>query len=233
MEFNDKWTKEVNDEYRQMIKEKKSTDEIKKHFGDLVKYHPKKKFSGSLLTYERFMLTVNEIKFHPNYTYYTFEYIDSKRYNYQKDILCHFSVNDIEYVLLLEYLIENNSSFDKQVVYNVFFTTKQQYDDYIKLTLNLSAEEMEKNFYEIQNLIEKETDKGDIIKIFNSLSYILLKKNDHINNCIYMISETEDSRKFDFYKKSIEDSFNNFDLIIDVSAFLPNKKSYYYRIKST
>ena len=231
MEFNDKWTKEVNDEYRQMIKDKKSTDEIIEHFGNLVKYHPKKKFSYNLFTYEKFMLLVNEIKFHPNYTYFEFNTIASKRYNDRKDTICFFSVNDIQYILLLEYLIESNSSFNNQVVHNIFFTTKVQYDNYIKTTLNLSAEGMEKIFYEIQDMVEKETNKGDIIKIFNSLAYILLKMNNQIKNCIYMISETDDIRKFNFYKKSIEDSFNNYDLVVDISSFIPDKKSYYYIIK--
>ena len=231
MEFNEKWTKEVNDEYRQMIKDNKTTDEILYHFGDLMKYNPKKKYSGGLLTYERFMLTVNEIKMHPNYNYFTFEYIDSKRYNDKEDILCHFSVNDTEYILLLEYLIENNSSFKNKVVYNIFFTTKIQYDNYIKRTLNLSAEDMEKIFDELQENAEKETNKGDIIKIFNSLSYILLKMKNRIEGGIYMISETKNMKKFNFYKTSIEDSFDNFELTIDVSKFLPGKKSYYYNIK--
>jgi dephospho-CoA kinase len=233
MEFNEKWTKEVNDEYRQMIKEKKSTSEILSHFGDLMKYNPKKKYSGGLLTYETFMLTVNEIKMHPNYNYFTFEYIESKRYKDKEDILCHFSVNDIQYILLLEYLIENNSSFNNQVVYNVFFTTKIQYDNYIKRTLNLSAEEMEKIFDELQENAEKETNKGDIIKIFNSLSYILLKMKNRKECGIYMISETNNTKKFHFYKKSIEDSFDNFELTVDVSKFLPGKKSYYYKIEKT
>ena len=231
MEFNDKWTKAVNDEYRQMIKEKKSTDEIREYFGDLIKYHPKKKFSHNLFTYERFMLTVNEIRFRPNYTYFEFNTIKSKRYNDKKDTICFFSVNDTQYILLLEYLIENNSSFNNQVVHNVFFTTKVQYDDYIKATLNLSAEEMEIRFYELQDFVEKETNKGDIIKIFNSLSYILLKMSNMIEGGVYMISETNDIRKFNFYKKSIEDSFTNFDLIVDISCFIPDKKSYYYIIK--
>ena len=55
--------------------------------------------------------------------------------------------------------------------------------------------------------------------------------SSRIEGGIYMISETENIQKFNFYKKSIEDSFDNFDLIIDISAFLPNKKSYYYIIK--
>ena len=231
MEFNEKWTKEVNDEYRKMICEKKTTDEILAHFGDLVKYHPKKRFSANLLTYERFMLTVNEIKMHPNYIYFEFNTIKSKRYVDKKDTICHFIINDTEYILLLEYLIENNSSFNNQVVHNIFFTTKKQYDNYIKKTLNLSALEMEKIFHELQTDVEKTTNKGDIIKIFSSLSYILLKMSNMIEGGIYMISETDDERKFHFYKKSIEDSFDNFEVVADVSKFLPGKKSYYYKIK--
>ena len=73
MLFNDKWTKEVNDKYRQMIKEHKSPDEIREYLGDLIHYHPKKKFSvGSVLPYGRFQALLNEIKFYPNYIYFRF-----------------------------------------------------------------------------------------------------------------------------------------------------------------
>jgi len=231
MEFNDKWTKEVNDEYRKMICEHKSTDEILKYFGDLMKYNPKHKYSGDLLTYERFMLTVNEIKFHPNYINYGFNYFPSKRFKNKDDIYCFFNINNTDYILILEYLIENNSSFKNKVVYNIFFTTKEQYDIFDNISKDLSANDIEKKFLELQNIVEKTTNKRDIIKIFNSLSYILLKMSDRIKKCIYMISETDDIRKFNFYKKSIEDSFDNFELTIDISKFLPGKKSYYYKIK--
>jgi len=231
MEFNDKWTKDVNDKYRQMIKEKKSTDEILEYFGDLMKHNPKKKYSANLLTYEKFMLIINEIKFHPNYINFGFNYFPSKRFKDKDDIYCFFNINDTDYILILEYLIENNSSFKNQVIYNIFFTTKKQYNTFDNITKNLSSEEIEKKFLELQNIVEEPTNKGDIINIFNSLSYILLKMSDRIKDCIYMISETDNIKKFIFYKKSIEDSFNNFDLIIDVSKFLPDKKSYYYIIK--
>lgn len=47
MEFNKHWTKEKNDELRQMIKEKKSVDEIREYFGSLLEYHPDKKYCSS------------------------------------------------------------------------------------------------------------------------------------------------------------------------------------------
>jgi hypothetical protein len=231
MEFNDKWTKEVNDKYRQMIKEHKSPDEIREYFGDLIHYHPKKKFSaGSVLSYGRFQAILNEIKFYPNYIYFEFNYIDSARFKDKQDIICYFKINDVKYILLLEYLIENNKSFNDQVVYNVFFTTEKQYDIFKKIISNLSSEEIQNRFSELQDIVEKETNYGDIIKIFNALSYILTKMSGRIKNCIYMISETEDKKKFDFYIKSIEDSFNNYELIIDESIFLPGKKSYYFKM---
>jgi hypothetical protein len=118
-------------------------------------------------------------------------------------------------------------------VYNIFFTTKNQYDIFDNMAKNLSSKEIEEKFSELQNIVEEIIDKGDILKIFSSLSYILLKMNDRIKDCIYMISETDDERKFHFYKKSIEDSFDNFELTIDVSKFLPGKKSYYYKIEKT
>jgi hypothetical protein len=132
MEFNDKWTKEVNDEYRQMIKDKKSPKEIRDHFRYLAEYDPKKRFSVGLYTYERFMCLVNEIKLYPNYIDYGFNYFDSKRYEHKKDIRCFFNINGTEYVLVLEYLIENNSTFKNKVVYNIFFTTKEQFESHIK-----------------------------------------------------------------------------------------------------
>jgi hypothetical protein len=179
------------------------------------------------------MLIVNEIKFHPNYINFEFNYFSSKRFKDKDDIYCFFNINDTDYILILEYLIENNSSFNNQVVYNIFFTTKNQYDIFDNMAKNLSSKEIEEKFSELQNIVEEIIDKGDILKIFSSLSYILLKMNDRIKDCIYMISETDDERKFHFYKKSIEDSFDNFELTIDVSKFLPGKKSYYYKIEKT
>jgi hypothetical protein len=225
MIFNDKWTKEVNDQYRKMIKEKKSYDEIKENLGDLMNYHPKNKFKfESILSYNRFQFLIKEITFYPKYIYFEYNNIQSLRYEDQNDIICFFEISNIEYVLLLECLIENNNSFNNQIVYNIFFTTKEQYNNFIKIISKLTIDEIENKFIELQEIVEKQTLKDDAIKIFNALSYILLKMKNHIKNCTYMISETDDYRKFNFYKQSIEESFtNNYQLIVEESLFFPNR----------
>jgi len=55
MEFNEIWTKEINDQLRQMNKEHKSYKEIIEFFGeDVIKHHPTNKFnygSGGKMSY--------------------------------------------------------------------------------------------------------------------------------------------------------------------------------------
>jgi len=234
MEFNDIWTKEVNDQYRKMIKEKKSTDEIREYFGDKMNYHPKQKFKrGGFLTYEKFLLIINEIKIHPNYIDFGFRSFKSPRFSNGNDIRCYFTINNIDYVLSLEYLIEDNELFHNDIVYNVFFTTKEQFDNYQNILLKLKPEYYEKEFSKLQDIVEKETNKGDVIKIFNALSYILLKMVDDLVNPVLAISETDNPQKINFYKKSIEDSFKDkYELLIGESKFFPGINTYYYIIKN-
>jgi hypothetical protein len=234
MEFNDIWTKEVNDQYRKMIKEKKSTDEIREYFGDKMNYHPKQKFKrGGFLTYEKFLLMINEIKIHPNYIDFGFRFFKSPRFSNGNDIRCYFTINNIDYVLSLEYLIEDNELFHNDIVYNVFFTNKEQFDNYQNILLKLKPEYYEKEFSKLQNIVEKETNKGDVIKIFNALSYILLKMVDDLVNPVLSISETDNPQKINFYKKSIEDSFKDkYELLIGESKFFPGINTYYYIIKN-
>ena len=48
MEFNKNWTKEDNDQLRQLIKEGKNVDYIRDYFGnDKLFYHPNKKYYHS------------------------------------------------------------------------------------------------------------------------------------------------------------------------------------------
>lgn len=234
MLFNEIWTKEVNNQYRKMIKEHKSMDEITEVLGDKMNHHPNRKFKyGRFLTYEKFLLMINEIKFHPNYIHFEFNLnSQSIRYEYGKDIICYFNVNDIDYIFLLEYLIEDNEIFHNKIVYNLFFTTKLQYEIYIKKLSKLKPDEYEQNFVELQNIVEKETKLGDVIKIFNALSYILLKISNHITNPVFIISDTDNPQKIKFYKKSIEDSFKDkYELLTSESKFFPGINSYYYVIK--
>jgi hypothetical protein len=224
MKFNDKWTKDVNDRYRQMIKEGYSMDEIIKELGHLMKYHPEGKFNRGFFSYRKFLSTLNEIKFTPKYISFNYYKKESLWYENGYDIICEFNLNDKDYVLILEYLVENNDIFDKEIVYNVFFTLKDRYDDFLK---KINKEED----IELLNFLEDETNFGDIIKLFNAISYILLKMVDHLENPIYMLSSTNNIKKMKFYLKSIEDSFDKYELLIDESS-LNNKKAYYYIIKN-
>jgi len=231
MKFNDKWTREVNDRYRQMIKEKYSRDEIRDELGHLMKYHPEGKFDsgGGIFPYRRFLGILNEIKFHPNYIYFNFKYDVSLWYKDKKDIICYFTINDIDYVLLLEYLIEDNDFFNNEVVYNVFFAIKDRYDLFIK---EMKRGEIKKDEIDkLRVMMEEETNLGDVVKVFNAISYILLKILSHIENPIYMVSDTNNLKKIKFYKKSIEDSFKEkYELFVGKSSHT-DKKSYYFKIK--
>jgi len=233
MEFNDIWTKEINDQYRKMVREHKSMDEIREFFGDKMKYHPKQKFKhGGFLTYEKFLALMNEITFYSNYIDFGFRSFKSPRFSQGNDIRCYFTINDIDYVLSLDYLIEDNDLFHNEVVYNVFFTTKEQFDNYQNILSKLKPKNYEKEFSKLQDIVEKETKLGDTIKIFNSLSYILLKMVDDLDNPIYVISAAN-PKKIKFYKKSIEDSFKDkYELLIGESKFFPGVNTYYYIIKN-
>jgi len=232
MEFNEKWTKEINDEYRQMIKDGKSVDEILEEFKEVSQFHPKGKFKRGLMTFENYINLINEIKFNPNYVYFTFNYEQSLRFKDGKDIIFYFNVNDIDYILKLEFLIENNEYFHNQIFYNIFFTTKKQYDEYLYFIKNeKDISKLENMYLELQELVEKETNRNDVIKIFNSISYILLKASNHIKDPIFALTETTRPEKINFYNKSIQDSFKDkYELKIGKSQYFDGK-TYYYIIK--
>jgi len=234
MNFNNKWTKGVNNRYRQMIKEGYPMIYIREKLDHLMKYHPEGKFNsgGGIFPFRKFWGILNEIKFNPNYIYFRFYEEESLWYKDKYDIICEFKINDIDYVLLLEYLVDNNDFFDNEVVYNIFFSTKKQYERFIYNVKGLNnikdkGDELDK----FRDMVEKETNYGDIIKIFNAISYILLKIINRLDNPIYMISNTDNPKKINFYIKSIEDSFKDkYELFVGKSS-LNNKQSYYFKIK--
>lgn len=235
MEFNNIWTKEVNDQYRQMIKDGKSPKYILEHFGGIIHFNPNGKYKHSIPSYNNYMNLINEIKMNPNYIHFSYDYIDSVRYKDLNDIRCFFQINDIDYILILETFIENNEIFKNKIVYNIVFTTKKQYDLYIKELERILRDKKNVNdedFNILKDIFEEETNHGDIIKIFNAISYILLNMSKKFKNPIFLISDTDDYRKIKFYKKSIEDSFDNYDMIIGKSDFFPNGNTYYYIIKN-
>lgn len=229
MIFNEIWTKEVNDQYRKMIIEKKSIQEIMDYFGDKINFHPNNKFKyGGILSYQSFL---NEICFKPLEINFTKQETNSLRYKDTKDIIYIFSVNNTEYVFFIEKYIENNNIFKNELVYNISFTTLKQYLDFIEKLNKIDGIVSEEEFNEIQINFERETNYGDILKIFSSISYLLLDFCKDIDKPIIVIGETKDPRKIHFYNQSIKDSFDNYELLIGDSLLYPGIKTYYYIIK--
>jgi len=223
MKFNQFWTKEVNDKYRQLIKERKTYDEIVKELGDAINYHPDGKFKHSIPRYSEFENLVNEIKFNPKYISYFVNPIESPRYKNLTDFEYHFTINNTDYVLLLETIFDNVPELKNYKMYNVAFTTEEQYRKYI-IYLDRFIRNNDVRFSELRNIFERETNKGDIIKIFNAISYILSKEIEKMSKpVVLIIDETENKKKINFYKKSIEDSFKNYEI-------LHINNTYYFKI---
>ena len=83
MKFNDVWTKEINDRYRYLVKNKYSIDYILEELKDYVDYHPKNKFKvSSVMNFYEF---ITEVKFNPKIIPYQIERIPSIRYKNEKD----------------------------------------------------------------------------------------------------------------------------------------------------
>ena len=220
--------------YRKLIKERKSIDEIKSIIGEPINHHPKGKFKyGKLLPYNNFLY---EIKFQPKEIEYVTKYENSYFFENLKNIVIDFDINDIDYVLFLQCFIENNISFKDKIIYNISFTTKEKYLIYkekLEQILNEQGFILEDDIVLLKHIFEKETNYGNIIQIFNALSYILINLSMSIikneGYCIYMIGETDNIQKIDFYKKSIESSFKNYKLSRDYSQYY-SKLCYYYEI---
>lgn len=124
MEFNKIWTKEKNDILRQFNKEGKSIEFIKEYFGDDLKYHPKGKFkSNKLFGFHKF---VNEIIITPENIDYNKNIQKSIKYKDKKDYIYSFKTKQ-EYILMLLYVENFNKSS-----YEIVFTSKENYDTYIK-----------------------------------------------------------------------------------------------------
>jgi ethanolamine utilization protein EutA (predicted chaperonin) len=129
--------------------------------------------------------------------------------------------------------MENNDLFKNTPVIHISFTTKSQFEifmtEYKKIyQLRILTSD---DFLYLQNIYEKETNFKDILQIFNAISYILLQMSKRIPNAIFMIGETDKLAKINFYLKSIEDSFTEFERLEGESHFFPGKKAYYYILK--
>lgn len=239
MKFNKYWTKEVNDQYRQMIKEGKSMIEIKDVLGYVMPHHPENKFATGkiiplLKNMKNFNQFINEIVISPKEISYKYFFHPSSAYNYKTDYIIYFTINEHTYVLIMFYY--KCKGIDSL---NLLFTTEEQYKEYeqrlndILKTKNnepLSSEEHQ----ELSDIVEGQTKFNELFPVMNAISYIILDFYEKILkmrllSIKFSITETNNSKKINLYRNIIMNSFKNVKESEDVDE--DGKKIFYYKIK--
>jgi hypothetical protein len=222
MEFNINWTKKDNDKLREFIKQKKDVYFIREYFGnDKLFYHPSKKYydGKSKITglknnkIEDFSGFLNEIKYNSLKTDFVFDFEKSEIFNNKFNYIYKFQTNSgNRYIVDFIYLIDNVGIHKNKDIYNISFTLEnnRKYNDY-----------------------EKQTFLNENNEIIKRLIFIFRDFNERFGNgCIYLIGETEDKRKINWYSNLIKDSFDDFIETVDVSSFTNGLDAYYYEIKN-
>jgi len=223
MEFNVNWTKEDNDQLRKFIKEKKSEEFIRNYFGnDKLFYHPGKKYhisgkSGSIPTFKNindFSGFINEIKYDELKTDFKIDFTKNPIFENQFNYIYTFQTNSgNRYVVDFIYLKDNIGPFKERDIYNISFTLEKNrnlsnYVDYEKISyLNENHELMKRLIF--------------IFKDFN---------NKFGNGCVYLLGETEDIGKINWYRNLISDSFSNVKKTESVSSFTNGMKAFYFEV---
>lgn len=222
MEFNDKWTKSDNDKLRQMYKDKKTYDQIVEEFGyGKLQFHPKKKFTHTRIP--PFAQWVNEIKINPSYVYYDTFKQKSNIDNNVNDYMHKFEINGRKYILMLNFIIQNNIKS-----YNIFFTTGEQYDNYIKYVNTISTDILSlEDQQKLKDISEKETNFNELMPIMKSISYILFSFHNTIErygNYPYSIEKTDNPQKINLYSNIVNNSFKNVEetIVNDIYYFKIN-----------
>lgn len=223
MEFNINWTKEDNDKLRSLLKEGHTVDYIREYFtNDKLFYHPSKKYylsnkSSAIPTFKTkisdFTGYINEIKYNELKTDFIVDFTKSDfkdKFNY----LYMFKTNSgNEYIVDFIYLNDNIGPYINRDIYNISFTLKtnrdlSNYKKYEKQTLMNEGHEI------IKRLIF-------IFKDFN---------NKYGKDSIYLLGDTEDKRKIEWYRNLINDSLDMIETIGD-SSYTNGLKAYYYEQK--
>lgn len=222
MEFNKNWTKEDNDKLRSLIKEGKNESYIRNHFGnDKLFYHPYKKYylsnkSAPIPIFKNkisdFTGFINEIKYEELKTDFVVDFEKSPQFKDQFNYLYKFQTNrGNKYVVDFIYLIDTIGPFPNKDIYNISFTieSNRNLDDYVE--------------YEKQTLLDE---NHEIIK---RLIFIFRDFDNRFGKgCVYLIGETSDKRKINWYRNLIKDTFDNIEETIGVSSFTNGLDGYYY-----
>ena len=224
MEFNKNWKKEDNDILRALIKEGKSPEFIREYFtNDKLFYHPGKKYyqsgkSSAIPTFknkiEDFTGFINEIRYEELKTEFIVNFQKSNHFANEFDYNYKFQTNSgNRYVVDFIYLKDNIGPYGQIDIYNISFT--------IEKNRNMS------NYKDY----EKETGLNEEHEIIKRLIFIFINFNHRFGSgCIYMLGETEDRRKINWYRQLIKDSFDNIKETIGISSFTNGLDAYYFEI---
>jgi hypothetical protein len=152
MKFTEDWTKEDNDKYRQLIKEKKSISEIISIFGiDKLRKNSKGKFISN---FSDFLL--KEIKFSAKNVIYSLEFQKSLLDNTKTNYVAHFkSDKNNEYIVDFIYIKDNIGPYTNEDCYNISFTILDQHD--------ISDED----------IYERETGEDEVLNILPMILFII------------------------------------------------------------
>jgi len=223
MEFTSNWTKEDNYKYRSLIKEHKSIDEIISIMGlDKLKYKPNGSYSygGILKNFGQFL---NEIKYTEKWTEINLQIHKSKYFNGDNYEFYFKTDSENDYVFEFVYYNEIVGPFIGYNLYNLSFTTKKQKE--------LSDKIIDNNIK--TNTYEKITDLNESHEIFKRLIYLFKHFHNYygkIQKAIYVIGETTNPQKINYYKNSIKSSFDNVVEIKGKSSINLGNDVYYYEI---
>ena len=226
MEFNKNWTKEDNEKLLKFSKNGISIDHIREYFGnDKLFYHPNKKYhqSGKSAVIPNlsdkikdFSGFINEIKYEPLKTDFTYDFEKSEKFEDQFNYIYKFQTNyGNQYIIDFIYLNDVIGPYSSRDIYNISFTIElnrniQNYKDYEKQTLLNEQHEIIKRVIFVFRDFDKRFGKGSV----------------------YMLGETEDKRKVNWYRDLIKSSFDDVIETEGISSYTNGLKAYYYEIKS-
>ena len=221
MVFNEFWTKKDNDLMRQMIKEKKSTDDIINFFGkEKIGHHPQKKFAcgGALPDFTYMNINkffINEICDKPELSIFKLNVESSKLYKNKLNYNTILRTKDnSECNIIFTYIEDGKSPFPSSPMYDISFVLSEQY-----YTIN---------YNEYENLINK----NELIVLMRRLIYtinqidLVIKKE--ISNPIYITKLTDSNNKTNLYRNIVEYALLGYVNIRGESSINKNKDAYYY-----
>ena len=226
MEFNKNWTKEDNKKLIELSKKGKSIDYIREYFGnDKLFYHRNKKYyqsgkSAAIPTFKEqikdFSGFINEIKYESLKTDFTYDFEKSNQFENEFNYIYKFQTNSgNRYVVDFIYLNDKIGSYSSKDIYNISFT--------LESNRNL------KNYKDY----ERQTELEEGHEIIKRVIFIFRDFNDRFGNgCIYMLGDTEDKRKINWYRNLINQSFDNIIETESISSYTNGLKAYYYEINA-